>query len=114
MNQKLAKIGDPHSSPENWDAAQEIELPNLSQKSRAAGLVFLMNRKEGKKLSFMELMMLIQTEPDIQSDPLVFYLFQKDPTHDKLQTYLMARFLMPEVLESGPSMSAVMSLLHNT
>ena len=58
--------------------------------------------------------MLIQMEPQLQSDPLVFFLFQNDPTHEKLQTYLMARFLMPEILTSGPSMSAVMALLHNT
>jgi len=65
-----------------------------------------------KQLTLKELLFLIQSAPELSSDPLIPYLWTNDVgDHTKLRTYLMARFLTPELFQYGPSVSVAIALL---
>ena len=65
-----------------------------------------------KEVSLKELLFLIQSAPQLGSDPLIPYLWSNDVgDHTKLRTYLMARFLTPELFIYGPSVSVAIALL---
>ena len=76
-------------------------------------LIYLLS-SASEKITFRELVFILQVSPELAVDPLVPYLFSNDQDgHKQLRTYLMARFLTPEIFKNGPSLSTALALLSN-
>ena len=75
-------------------------------------LLYLLSSQSEKELSLKELLFLIQVAPELASDQLIPYLWKNEGgDQSKLRTYLMARFLTPELFNYGPSVSVAIALL---
>ena len=66
-----------------------------------------------RDITLKELLFILQSAPELKDDKLIPYLWTNDSSEDqtKLRTYLMARFLMPELFKYGPSVSVAIALL---
>ena len=105
-------IGNPHSDPSKWAIANELNTDPIT--SFTPGLLYLLSSMSEKQLTLKELLFLIQSAPELSSDPLIPFLWKNDEQtgdHTQLRTYLMARFLVPELFQYGPSVSVAISLL---
>ena len=77
-----------------------------------SALLYLLSSQSEKELSLKELLFLIQVAPELASDQLIPYLWKNEGgDQSKLRTYLMARFLTPELFNYGPSVSVAIALL---
>ena len=76
-------------------------------------LLFLLSSTSERDITLKELLFILQSAPELKDDKLIPYLWTNDTTESqaKLRTYLMARFLMPELFQYGPSVSVAIALL---
>ena len=97
------------------DTSRQVLTKVLQSKINlfVSALLFLLSSTSERKMSLKELLFIIQSAPELREDKLIPYLWTHDNsgTQAKLRTYLMARFLMPELFSYGPSVSVAIALL---
>lgn len=111
LDEELDQIGNPHSDPSKWEIANSLNTEPIRHFSPA--LLFLLSSMSERDITLKELLFILQSAPELKDDKLIPYLWTNDSSEDqtKLRTYLMARFLMPELFKYGPSVSVAIALL---
>ena len=125
LDRELDQIGNPHSDPSKWEIANSLNTEPIRHFSPGKNqiyslvakhflaLLFLLSSTSERDITMKELLFILQSAPELQNDKLIPYLWTNDTTESqaKLRTYLMARFLMPELFQYGPSVSVAIALL---